>query len=307
VGADGAASTLAEQAGLVDPRRVLWGFAVRSYVDQTVELPTIVTWEPVPGRALCGYGWIFPGPGGRANMGLGVGTLSDRRAGASAVRLFDRFSDHLKALGLLSAETSPERQRLGGWLKMGMVGTLPTGDGVMLVGDAAGLVNPLQGEGIAHAMTSARAAAEAILAGPADAAVAYRLALRSAHLRYHRVSATAQAVVLSRPRALSAACRAITLPWIGDRLAEGWAVFWNELFEGAPPGRARRSAAIAATLGSMVTSKGATARWFDGALGAGLLASVDSGTESSHRTFRPPGDPGDQAGAGSRRSTPSVA
>ena len=45
---------------------------------------------------------------------------------------------------------------------MGMVGTVPAAGRVLLVGDAAGLVNPLQGEGIAQAMTSGRAAAEAI-------------------------------------------------------------------------------------------------------------------------------------------------
>ena len=45
-----------------------------------------------------------------------------------------------------------------------MVGTTPAGAGVLLVGDAAGLVNPLQGEGIAQAMASGHAAADDILA-----------------------------------------------------------------------------------------------------------------------------------------------
>ena len=48
---------------------------------------------------------------------------------------------------------------------MGLAGTTPARDRVLLVGDAAGLVNPLQGEGIAQAMDSGRAAAESILAG----------------------------------------------------------------------------------------------------------------------------------------------
>ena len=77
---------------------------------------------------------------------------------------FDAFCDHLRRLGLLSAPV--EGRRLGGWLKMGMVGTVAARGRIFLVGDAAGLVNPLQGEGIAPAMTSAAAAAEAILAGP---------------------------------------------------------------------------------------------------------------------------------------------
>ena len=48
---------------------------------------------------------------------------------------------------------------------MGMVGTTPAAGRVLLVGDAAGLVNPLQGEGISQAMQSGRWAAEAILRG----------------------------------------------------------------------------------------------------------------------------------------------
>ena len=57
--------------GLVDPNLVMWGFAIRTYLDQPVEIPAIVLWEPTRWRALRGYGWLFPGPDGRANVGLG--------------------------------------------------------------------------------------------------------------------------------------------------------------------------------------------------------------------------------------------
>ena len=60
-------------------------------------------------------------------------------------------------------------RQLGGWLKMGVVGTRPAEGRVLLVGDAAGLVNPLQGEGIAQALASGQAAARAVLDRPADA------------------------------------------------------------------------------------------------------------------------------------------
>ncbi len=53
-------------------------------------------------RAFPGYGWIFPGPGGTANVGLGVGTSTDRRSGSGAVRLLPGFLDHLVGLGLLA-------------------------------------------------------------------------------------------------------------------------------------------------------------------------------------------------------------
>ena len=64
VGADGATSRVAEVARLVDPGRVLWGFAVRTYLDEAVEDPHIMLWTPVPGTAFPGYGWVFPAGGG---------------------------------------------------------------------------------------------------------------------------------------------------------------------------------------------------------------------------------------------------
>ena len=46
-------------------------------------------------RAVPGYGWIFPGPDGGANLGIGIGTLADRRAGAAAVQRLPAFVEHL--------------------------------------------------------------------------------------------------------------------------------------------------------------------------------------------------------------------
>ena len=174
IGADGATSHVAQSAGLVEESRVLWGFAVRCYVDQHVDLPAITLWERTRWHAFPGYGWIFPGPGGVANIGVGIGTLADRQAGAGAVRLLPAYLDHLVELGLLDrAAVSPLPRRLGGWLKMGMVGTTPAAGRVLLAGDAAGLVNPLQGEGIAQAMTSGRLAADAVLGSPGHAATSF--------------------------------------------------------------------------------------------------------------------------------------
>ena len=78
VGADGAASRVADAAGLVEPRRVLWGFALRAYIEDPVEVPHIVFWEPTSRHPFPGYGWLFPGADGRANLGLGLGVLSER-------------------------------------------------------------------------------------------------------------------------------------------------------------------------------------------------------------------------------------
>ena len=264
IGADGATSRVAHVAALVDEPRALWGFAVRCYVDHHVDHPVIALWERERGRAFPGYGWMFPAPGGGANLGVGIGTLGNRRGGAGAVRALPDFVDHLVHLGLLDrAKARPVPRQLGGWLKMGMVGTRPASGRVLLVGDAAGLVNPLQGEGIAQAMTSGRAAAEAVIGSPGCAAARYRRALVDAHLPYQRIAAAGHAALVGRPRAVSAVGRVLTAPGIGRALADGWGVFWNELLVGAAPGSARTVAAATTWLGRGVTGASRVARWFD--------------------------------------------
>jgi geranylgeranyl reductase family protein len=263
IGADGATSHVAQAAGLVDTPQVLWGFAVRSYLPQHVDLPAITLWERTRWHAFPGYGWIFPSPDGRANVGIGIGTLADRRAGSEAVRVLPAYLDHLVSLGLLDrAPALPLRDRLGGWLKMGMVGTRPAAGRVLLVGDAAGLVNPLQGEGIAQAMTSGRAAAEAIIRAPGSAAHHYRAHLARDHLPYQRITAAGHAALVGRPRAVSAVGRLITAPVIGQAVAGGWGIFWNELLDGAAPGGARNVATASTWFGRAITSTTAVSHWF---------------------------------------------
>lgn len=76
--ADGALSRVGTAASLVDPSHVLWGFAVSAYAEELVRLPHIVLWEPEPWRIFPGYGWLFPGVDGFANVGLGIGLRADR-------------------------------------------------------------------------------------------------------------------------------------------------------------------------------------------------------------------------------------
>jgi geranylgeranyl reductase family protein len=269
IGADGATSGVATAAGLVEANKVLWGFAVRTYVPQTVDLPAIVLWEPTPWRAFPGYGWVFPGSEGCANVGLGVGTLSDRQAGAHAVRELPAFLHHLRALGLL-ADTPPltATRRLGGWLKMGIVGTTPAAGRVLLAGDAAGLVNPLQGEGISQAMGSGRSVGEAILGGPGQVAERYCATVAAEHLPYHRIAAATQAALVGRPRAVATVARLLTVAGRSNLLGGGWAIFWNELLDGAPLGGHRTIAAAVTRAGRSMTARTATARWFDALLPA---------------------------------------
>jgi geranylgeranyl reductase family protein len=274
IGADGATSAVAGAVGMVRADRVQWGFAVRTYLEVEVELPVIVLFDEEPGVGFPGYGWIFPGPDGMANAGVGVGTGSDRRAGARATRYLDTFLGHLNGLGLLP-EGAVAGPRLGGWLKMGMLGTSPVSGPVLLVGDAAGLVNPLQGEGIAQAMLSGQAAAAAVLGagtvggrsgadgggGPVggadvggggggggaarEAGLAYGQWLRRNQSAYQGSTATLQGLLLTSPRMVSRLGRVLTWPPLGRRLAPGWALYWNDLVTGAAPGRGRALGRVA--------------------------------------------------------------
>jgi len=264
IGADGATSRLAELARLVDPNRLLWGFALRVYLDEPINLPHIVFWEPRPGRPLPGYGWLFPGPGGCANAGLGVGMTTDRTTSRRAGAELSAFGGRLRDLGVLSSKASiASLPRLGGWLKMGMVGTVPADRNMLLVGDAAGLVNPLQGEGIAPAMASGRAAAKAILAGPADAGLRYRGWLRTTQHHYHRAAAPMARAMVGHPRAAAAAVRLLTSPVVSPGISGAWSLYWNDLHHDAAPSGHRRLARTIDAVAHAATSRRAEQAWFD--------------------------------------------
>jgi menaquinone-9 beta-reductase len=259
LGADGATSRVAAAADLVDLRRVLWAFAVRAYTDAHTEYPHIAFWEPARGRALPGYGWLFPGPDGLSNVGLGVGLRSTRNAAATATRQLPAFLAHLRELGLI--DTDVHHTPLGGWLKLGMIGTNPARARVLLVGDAAGLVNPLQGEGIGAALASGRAAAEATLSGPPRAADHYRAYLRTTHAMYMSTTAPAHNALIGRPRTIALLARALTAPIVSGVIAGPWSLFWNDLLVGATRRPAVAAARVAAQLGWLATSHSDTAQW----------------------------------------------
>jgi len=135
-----------------------------------------------------------------------------------------------------------------------MVGTVAARGRIFLVGDAAGLVNPLQGEGIAVAMTSAAAAAEAILAGPTSAAARYRQHLAAGPGRHASVAAPLHvAAIAGSPRRVALLGRALTLPGVGSAIAAPWALTWNDLLDGAPPGPATLASRVALGVGRAAT------------------------------------------------------
>ena len=174
-------------------------------------LPLLVLLDAAPWHIYPGYGWLFPGEAGQANVGIGVGMGTHRQAASLRADLA-RFCTLLRGTGDLAAGAQPGAVT-GGWLRMGGTGTPPAARNVLLAGDAAGLINPLQGEGIGPAMLSARLAAECLLAGAPDAAAAaYTEAVRDTFGRYLPGAAALQAALLRRPRLASGAVRLLDRP-----------------------------------------------------------------------------------------------
>jgi menaquinone-9 beta-reductase len=233
IAADGALSPVARLAGMLDPQAALWGFAIRAYVPAQVPLPLLVLLDASPWHIYPGYGWLFPGESGQANVGIGVG-LGHSRSQAPLRGDLARLVTMLARHGDLSRDVRPGPV-MGGWLRMGGTGTPPAAGNVLLAGDAAGLINPLQGEGIGPAMVSARLAAEAVLAGPGRAAGVYAEAIEAAFGRYMAGASALQAVLLRRPRVTSAATRLLTAPVVRRVVAGTWSIYWNGLVDGARP------------------------------------------------------------------------
>ena len=253
IGADGAISQVARLAGILDPDAALWGFAIRGYLRAEVPLPLLVLLDARPWRIYPGYGWLFPGADGQANIGIGVG-MGRRRAHAPLRPDLERLCALLRKEGDLSPNARPG-PIVGGWLRMGGRGTPPAAGNVLLAGDAAGLINPLQGEGIGPAMVSARAAAEAVIAGPARAAAAYTEAISELMSRYMRGAAALQEAMLARPRLASAGMRLLTTPPLSRLVAGIWSLYWNGLADGAAPRPSARGAALVQDLAGRLANR----------------------------------------------------
>ncbi len=155
VGADGANGVVAKAAGLergIERGVALEGNVPWSLLDEQAYASTAVVEIGAPAG---GYGWLFP-KGDHANLGVGGWSHEGPRLRDHLARLAAAYRIEPGAITDLRGHRLPMR-RLGR--------STPAGERVVLVGDAAGLVDPLSGDGMYEAFVSARLAADAILAG----------------------------------------------------------------------------------------------------------------------------------------------
>jgi len=191
IAADGASSRFGGRAGVRrDSSRPMGIGARRYYRTQRTVGPWMESWLELSerGKMLPGYGWIFPVSDGVINVGAGLLNTFRDFSEVSAHGIFETFVNMLPADWEVN-ESNAMGPALSGPIPMGLNRRPPALPGLLLVGDAAGLVNPFNGEGIAHAMESgamaAELAAEAIASGRPGLAQAYPAALQARYGSYY--------------------------------------------------------------------------------------------------------------------------
>jgi geranylgeranyl reductase family protein len=168
VAADGNSTRLSLAMGLQKRDNRPMGVAVRTYYtsprhdDDWLE-SWLELWDGKPGESnlLPGYGWIFGVGDGTANVGLGILNTSKAFQNVDYKDLLKRWLDHTpEEWGF--RDPNMVGQVRGAALPMGFNRKPHYANGMLLVGDAGGMVNPFNGEGIAYAMESGEMAADVI-------------------------------------------------------------------------------------------------------------------------------------------------
>src|SRR3954467_11010327 len=169
VAADGNSTRLSLALGLNRRDDRPMGVAVRTYYesprhDDDYMESWLELWEGKPGKSalLPGYGWIFGMGDGTCNVGLGILNTSSAFGSTDYKDLLKRWLDNTpEDWGFRSKNMiSPVR---GAALPMGFNRQPHYQRGLLLVGDAGGMINPFNGEGIDYAMESGHLAADIIV------------------------------------------------------------------------------------------------------------------------------------------------
>ena len=158
LGADGYNSIVARKTGLYSHDSGHMVVALRQYFQDVGGLTDQIELHFID-EVIPGYFWMFPLEDGKANVGIGMLHRAIKKQGtdlrqalANAIaspRFRDRFRD-----------ARPLEDPIGWNLPVGSKHYPAVGDGFMLLGDAAGLIDPFTGEGIGNALYSARYAIE---------------------------------------------------------------------------------------------------------------------------------------------------
>jgi geranylgeranyl reductase family protein len=175
--ADGARSTLGRVLGRVWHRDTAYGVAARAYVrsgrhdDEWIS--SHLELRGAENEVLSGYGWVFPLHDGHVNIGVGTLATEARPANIRLRSLIEHYAAQRREDWQLDGEVRDVASAL---LPMGGAVSHVAGCNWALVGDAAGCVNPLNGEGIDYGLETGRTVVD--LLGEDDLTLAWPATLR---------------------------------------------------------------------------------------------------------------------------------
>jgi geranylgeranyl reductase family protein len=149
-----------------------FGLAIRTYAatprHTDVHLEACLSLKDDRGTAIPGYGWMFPAGDGTVN--IGVGALSTMK-GFKKLNL-NTLLEAYRHLVQDAWDLGPNLERPRAW-RLPMSAQRRHGPGWVAIGDAAGFVNPMNGEGIDYGLESGMLAADLFLEDPATAPERY--------------------------------------------------------------------------------------------------------------------------------------
>jgi flavin-dependent dehydrogenase len=170
--ATGAPGQVARMVGAERDPDEPFGLAIRTYAESPRHddrhLEACLTLRDRNGTPVPGYGWMFPAGDGTVN--IGVGALSTMK-GFKQLNL-NTLLESYRGLVEDSWQLGPNLERPRAW-RLPMSAQRRHGPGWVAVGDAAGLINPMNGEGIDYGLESGMLAARLFLDDPATAPERY--------------------------------------------------------------------------------------------------------------------------------------
>jgi len=203
--ADGANSRFGRALGTNRNRGYPQGMAIRGYfsspISDTPWIESALDVRDRNGNSLPGYGWIFPLGDGEINVGIGLlSTFRDFKS-VNTTHILEEFVATAPEYWGISPETATSVPT-GGRLPMGGSVDPKVGPTWIVVGDAAGSINPFNGEGIDYAYETGRMAAdlldESLRTGDGMALQRYPQLLDEEYGLYFKV-ARLFAVVIGQP------------------------------------------------------------------------------------------------------------
>ena len=177
--ADGARSQLGRKLGREWHRETAYGVEARGYIKSERSddewISSHLELRGTNNEVLSGYGWIFPLANGEVNIGVGTLATKKRPADVNLRTLLNQYTDLRREEWQLSGDI---RLPWSALLPMGGAVSGIAGKNFMFIGDAAGCVNPLNGEGIDYGLETGRLAVE-MLSTHSDFSLAWPAELRN--------------------------------------------------------------------------------------------------------------------------------